>query len=170
MTVIPRLRSTLWGTAWTYLGAAASAWCLQTASASTPALTPAPMPAPEPALSLYRARVAHVHAYTQYSIQIARDKLIYQREQSQPVSHGGAQQLKAVVGIGKANARWCFRYGRTMVAHWCRCKQLKFTWYSNLIRKKLNSISGGCPCINWGVSVYQLGGVYLPLSFIKTHL
>ena len=36
--------------------------------------------------------------------------------------------------------------------------------YSNLIRKELNSISGGCPCINWGVSAYQLGGVYLPLS------
>jgi len=39
--------------------------------------------------------------------------------------------------------------------------------YSNLIRKELNSISGGCPCINWGVSAYQLGGVHLPLSFLN---
>ena len=63
------------------------------------------MPAPEPALSPYRARVAHVHAYTQYSIRIARDKSMYQREQSQPVGRGGAQQLEAEVGIGKANAK-----------------------------------------------------------------
>ena len=26
---------------------------------------------------------------------------------------------------------------------------------------------GGCPRINWGVSVYQLGGVSLPLSLLK---
>ena len=39
---------------------------------------------------------------------------------------------------------------RATVAHSCRCKQFKFTWYSNLIRKELNSISGGCPRINWG--------------------
>ena len=43
-------------------------------------LVPAAVPAPEPALSLYRARVAYVHAYTQYAIQIARDKSMYQRE------------------------------------------------------------------------------------------
>ena len=66
---------------------------------------PAPVPAPEPALSPYRARVAHVHACTQYSIQIAHDKSMYQREQSQSVGRGGAQQLEAAVGIGKANAR-----------------------------------------------------------------
>ena len=41
-----------------------------------------------------------------------------------------------------------FRYVRATVAHWCRCKQHKFTWYSNLIRKEPNPISGGCPHIN----------------------
>ena len=34
-----------------------------------------------------------------------------------------------------------------------------------MIRRELNSISGGCPRINWGVSAYQLGGVPLPESF-----
>ena len=32
------------------------------------------------------------------------------------------------------------------------------------MRKEPNSISGGCPRINWGVSVYQLGAVHLLLS------
>ena len=145
------MRSTLWGTAWTYLGAATSAWCLRTASASTHAPTT-------------------TTTTTQYSIQMLmpRDESMYQREQSQPGGRGGAQQLEVEVGIGKANARWCFRYGRATVAYWCRCKQLKFTWYSNLIRKEPNSISGGCLRINWGVSVYQLGGVHLPLPLINT--
>ena len=42
----------------------------------------------------------------QYSVQMltARDKSMYQREQSQP-GGGGAQQLEARMGIGKANAR-----------------------------------------------------------------
>ena len=72
---------------------------------STPALALVPVPIPEPALSLYCACVAYIHACTQYSIQIARDKSMYQREQSQLVGRGGAQQLEAAVGIGKANAR-----------------------------------------------------------------
>ena len=60
-------------------------------------------------------------------------------------SRASPQQLEAGVGIGNANARYCFGYGRATVVYWCRCKQLKFTWYSNLIRKELNSIRGGCP-------------------------
>ena len=42
------------------------------------------------------AHVTHVHAYTQYSIQMARDKSMYQREQSQPVGRAAlnSQRLR----------------------------------------------------------------------------
>ena len=47
---------------------------------------------------------------------MARNQLMYQREQSQPGGRGGTQQSEAWVGIGKANARRCFGYGRATVA------------------------------------------------------
>jgi hypothetical protein len=55
-------------------------------------------PAPAPALRPHPRR---------YSVQMlmARDELMYQREQSQPGGRGGSQQLEAGVGKGKANAR-----------------------------------------------------------------
>ena len=159
MVVRPRLRSTLWGAMWTYLGANASAWCprtacLWTASASTPAfrlrLRPCLRSRPHPRV-VYPVFCSNMDGSQRWCINANR------------ASRAGAQQLEAGVGIGNANARWCFGYGRATVAYWCRCKQLKFTWYSNLIRKELNSIRRGCPNINWGVSEYQLGGVPLPL-------
>jgi hypothetical protein len=40
---------------------------------------------------------------------MARDELMYRREQSQPGDRSGVQQLEAGVGVGKANARWARR-------------------------------------------------------------
>ena len=157
MIVTPRLRSTLWGAAWTYLGVTTSAWCLRTAclrttSASTPA------PAPIPARSIYPVFCSNADGSRRVDVSMRAEPAGWPRRR---------WTVRGWVGIGKANARWCFGYGRATVAHWCGCKQLKFTWYSNLIRKELNSISGGCPYINWGVSAYQLGGVPLPLPLIN---
>ena len=151
-------------TAWTYLGTATSAWCLQTAYLRTACLrtaclrtaclrtaclwtacasTPMLIPAPTPTHSI--SGILCKCGWLAMSWCINANK----------ASRAGAQQLEAGVGIGNANARYCFGYGRAMVAYWCRCKQIKFTWYSNLIRKELNSIRGsvrisirGCPSIN----------------------
>ena len=71
-----------------------------------------------------------------------------------------AKQMRGdILGMGARRSR----DGCTLM----HAKKLKFTWYSNLIRKELTSISGGCPRINWGVSAYQLGGVPLPLPKSK---